>query len=100
VLVQTGDHCEFSAPGMQKCLAAAYPDFLDGLKAVRDEGRADHEQFPYSVAREVFEHVVGVGLEPWIRPIRPKMPDRAFCATIRQTFQQRFGGCECSPSRI
>ena len=61
MLVQAGDDLKRSSAGLQKSLAAAQANFLDGFQAVRHERRTDHQNFPNPILREPDQFQVGVG---------------------------------------
>src|SRR5438067_1233517 len=53
-------------------LACADADLFDGLETVRDERGAQHGETLLALSREVFDHVVGVRLDPR-RPPEPRL---------------------------
>ena len=68
MFIHTGDQGAFFAAGFGECFATANADFFEGFEAIGYEGGADHEKFFDAALSELWEFVIGVGLQPRVPP--------------------------------
>jgi len=67
-VIQAGNMGEVLPTGFTKNLSGLAGDFLKRLQAVRYKAGIEHRDRFHPVLREFFDGLVGVGLQPFLRP--------------------------------
>ena len=66
MFIEAGNQFEILASSGLVFLGASHPNFFEGFETIRDKGWADHEKFVVSPFAVGFQHLIGVGLQPWV----------------------------------